>query len=409
MKKVLILTDSVSPPLNAPRMRNLYNNLCKKDYGWQPFLIADFADNAQIYTLFEKPENVYQLKISSSKNVIIWLFQFFVNLFFKPTERKMLKKALQLSENRHFDLILCSVSNIFPMYAAAKLSEKLNIPLVFDFRDINEQWAQQEFNTHSFNFLGLGKPANKIYGKLIVFQRNRLINSAVHITTVSRWHTDFFQKFGKKVSLIYNGFDQTEFFPQVIKNHKFTIVYAGRLSASRVENLHTFFKTLNSMINSRQIDAEKIEIQWYIPENEYVAIDTMTEKYALKHCNRHCAVVANNEIANVLNSSSILLILTSKTSKGVLTTKFFEYAGVEKPVLCIMSDEGELERTIYETNAGLSARNQREIRDFIMAQYQIWQNQGYTQAPVNKEVKARFSRQQQAKQFVDIFNKIVKQ
>ncbi|MDR2824146.1 MAG: hypothetical protein LBB41_02980, partial [Prevotellaceae bacterium] len=192
MNKVLILTDNVSAPLNAPRMRNLYNNLCANNYDWQPFLITDFVEKSQISTLFVNAENVHQLELSPSRNVIIWFFQFVTNLLFKTTEKKMLQKALQISKVQHFDLILCSISNIFPMYAAAKLSKKLNLPLIFDFRDINEQWAQQEFTTHSFNFLGLEKLANKLYGKLIISQRNHLISNAIHIITISQWHTDFF-------------------------------------------------------------------------------------------------------------------------------------------------------------------------------------------------------------------------
>jgi hypothetical protein len=90
-----------------------------------------------------------------------------------------------------------------------------------------------------------------------------------------------------------------------------------------------------------------------------------------------------------------------------MTTKFYEYLGVEKPVLCVMSDEGELEKVIRETNAGIAAQNLQEIKDFIVEQYNLWKQQGYTQMPVNQKIKKQFSRTEQAKQFVEIFDKLI--
>ena len=108
-----------------------------------------------------------------------------------------------------------------------------------------------------------------------------------------------------------------------------------------------------------------------------------------------------NQVGNELRKSSIALILTNLNAKGMMTTKFFEALGCEKPVLCIPSDNGLLAETIRETNAGLASSDINEIKAFITKKYQEWQLNGFTrQAVVHKE---KFSRQQQAQQFEQLF------
>jgi hypothetical protein len=88
-----------------------------------------------------------------------------------------------------------------------------------------------------------------------------------------------------------------------------------------------------------------------------------------------------------------------------MTTKFFEAIGVEKPILCVRSDEECLAQTIQETKAGLAATNVEEVKKFILHHYNQWQKQGYTHIDINN--KQQFSRQTQALQFEEIFNQIL--
>jgi hypothetical protein len=89
-----------------------------------------------------------------------------------------------------------------------------------------------------------------------------------------------------------------------------------------------------------------------------------------------------------------------------MTTKFFEALGVEKPILCVRSDEECLAQVIKETESGLAATCVDEVKKFILHYYDQWQKQGYTH--VNIKNKEQFSRQKQALQFEDIFNKVTK-
>ena len=80
-----------------------------------------------------------------------------------------------------------------------------------------------------------------------------------------------------------------------------------------------------------------------------------------------------------------------------MTTKFYEALGIEKPVLCVRSDEECLAEVIRMTNAGVAATTAEEVKAFILDKYSEWQAKGYTRQAVKG--KQDFSRQQQVQQF----------
>ena len=120
--------------------------------------------------------------------------------------------------------------------------------------------------------------------------------------------------------------------------------------------------------------------------------------------------VPATQIPHILNSSSILLILTNKASqkgpKGTMTTKLFESFAVEKPVLCVRSDESYMEETIRKTETGIAAHTVKEVYGFILHYYLQWKEQGYTTINPNREAIETFSRKKQAEQFIRIFTKL---
>ena len=78
-----------------------------------------------------------------------------------------------------------------------------------------------------------------------------------------------------------------------------------------------------------------------------------------------------------------------------MTTKFFESLAVEKPILCVQSDEAYLAEAIKETHSGLAATRVDEVYDFLKHYYEEWQEKG-----------SNYSRKEQASQFARIFEEI---
>ena len=121
-------------------------------------------------------------------------------------------------------------------------------------------------------------------------------------------------------------------------------------------------------------------------------------------------MVSIQEVPNLLAESSVVLVLNYNSeanhTKGIMTTKFFEAVGVEKPVLCVRGDDGCLSQVIGETNAGVAASSVEDVKNFIREKYNEWQKNGFTRQNVkNKEY---FCRENQAKQFIEIFNTLIK-
>ncbi|MDE6106712.1 MAG: hypothetical protein K2F84_06415, partial [Bacteroidales bacterium] len=145
--------------------------------------------------------------------------------------------------------------------------------------------------------------------------------------------------------------------------------------------------------------------------------------------------IAAERIPEVLNRASVLLVLTNrpptaaptdqtaelartrlyrpwrwafqKTAErrpqGVLTTKLFEAIGVEKPILCVRSDEGPIAGLLRENGQGCAASTVEEVENFLAAAHAQWKAQGYTHTPGKPELRRQYRRDEQARQFERLF------
>jgi hypothetical protein len=174
------------------------------------------------------------------------------------------------------------------------------------------------------------------------------------------------------VQLIYNGYYPSQFYAEDIPSDTFRIAYIGKIYA--------FQSTALVEQAARELNLPHVELNIHTPD---------------------CRPIPLNAVGDELRRSSMALVLTNPNAKGMMTTKFFEALGCEKPILCTPSDNGLLTKTIRDTNAGLASSDMDEIKAFILDKYHEWQQNGFTrQAVINKE---QFSRQQQAQQFEQLF------
>ena len=98
-----------------------------------------------------------------------------------------------------------------------------------------------------------------------------------------------------------------------------------------------------------------------------------------------------------------MLVLTNTRTHGMLTTKFYEALGCDKPILCVPSDKGSLAELIAYTNAGIATDDVEHIKQFITERYHEWQQNGFTrQATQHRE---EFTREAQCEQMEQIIQK----
>ena len=208
-------------------------------------------------------------------------------------------------------------------------------------------------------------PFRRLYRAIHISRRNAVLRVADVVTTVSPWHADFLRQFNPNVHVIYNGFDEAQFYPKDVPTKEFKVSYIGSLAEWQKPAL------------------EKIR--------QLTPVDLHTPQYR---------PIPHDKIAEAIRQSSVMIVLTATHTHGMLTTKFYEALGCEKPVLCVPSDRGELAKLIAYTNAGIATDDMEEIKAFIKEKKQEWQQKGFTrQRTQNRE---EFSRETQCRQMEEI-------
>jgi glycosyltransferase involved in cell wall biosynthesis len=280
-------------------------------------------------------------------------------------------------------------------------------------RDIIEQFPSNE---HISKQLTRSETLNCIIAnvltKKLFRQRNKVLQDAEIVTTVSPWHVDVLEQYARNVYLIYNGFDPELFVPKAVPAKTFKITYTGRLMSAELRDPSLLFEAVANLYAAGKIAPESFRIQFYTDDESEKTLNAIAGKYHVADFMDYFGYVSNHAIPGILNESSVLLLLTNKSDagkspKGIMTTKVFEYLAVEKPVLCVRSDEGCLAETIRETQSGIAANTVEQVERFMMDKYAEWQQNGYTHQQTDRQKVRQFSRKEQAKQFVRIFDSLI--
>ncbi len=400
-RHILILCDAFGPPAFVPRVTSLAREL--QQHGWQVQVMSELMPGCSYHT-----EDFPLALMSYYASGTLWYaYQWIADKLWQAKECAFTQFVEGRTDVRAYDAILCSTFNLFPLLTAARLSQKYSKPLLVDLRDIAEQADASDYFQHRLpRFFGLDKWLNKQYIQRNIRLRNQVLRQAAAVTTVSPWHVAQLQQIQPNTHLIYNGFDATEFVPARQVSATFRIAYTGKLYDFQLPGLQLFAEALRRFLQSTAVHVNDIAVDFYIASEWTDKVRAVCDVPALQ---TH-AFVPRAELIGVLQQASVLLVLTDKTAEhgphGMLTTKFFEALGVEKPVLCVRSDEDCLATAIQQTNAGIAATTADEAAAFLLAKYNEWKAQGYTQQDVqNKEV---FTRQSQALQFDQLLRSLIK-
>ena len=396
-RRILILCEAIAPPAFSPRVITLIEWL--QASGWQCVLITE-----------ECAEQNYNIDICPSYQMPVYKHTLSDKLCWGK-DKALYRFAKQMVDIRSFDLIFCSSYYYFPLYAAQLLAEEYHIALAVDLRDIAEQWGDLDYFTRSITPLKkLNYLIGKIYERKQLRKRNKILRSANLVTSVSPWHQNILSQHNANTHLIYNGYDADAFVPKDIACDKFYITYLGKLYSTQLRDPRLLFEALKQLVEEQAINADLVRVLFHTDPRGMQEIQDLGNDYQITQLLDINGYIPREEILPVMHKSSILLVLTCQSTPtgthGIMGTKFFENIGVEKPILCVRSDEECLAEAIRTTNAGLSATHVEEVKAFILEKYHEWQTHGYTHQPViNKE---QFTRQDAAKRFEQLFLQCIK-
>ena len=378
MKRFLLLSDPPASPGYLPRVRYLCDYLVRQghDMTWltEQYQSLDFAHACPIETI-----RMY------SGGAFDWFVKTVWTLLTDWHNRAFARKALSAIHGG-YDAVIVSAFSDFPLGAAQRIARHLQVPLICDIRDLDEQVNDSRYQyRHQSRWL---MPFRRLYRAIHIRRRDRVLRAADAITTVSPWHADFIKNLTVKrsnsdsgltsnsaaVYIVYNGYDEKQFYPEDIQTKSFTVTYIGSL----------FEWQKPALDKVRRLCAELgIELDLHTPDNKPIAHDAL---------------------GDAIRRSGIMLVLTNTATHGMLTTKFYEALGCAKPVLCVPSDQGDLAELIAYTNAGLASDDEEQIKAFLLDKQNEWKTKGFTrQAVQNRE---EFSRETQCETIKNILNNI---
>ena len=379
---ILVVTDPPAAPGYLPRVRYMCDYLVRR--GYQVTLLTEQyepLDFAHDYPIVAIP--MY------NGSTFDWAVKTLWTLLTDWHNRVFARRALstinfKLSTlNFKYDLVLCTSFSDFPLGAGYRIAKRLGVPLLCDIRDLDEQVDDSRYQYHHrtwWTMLG-----RRLYRAIHICRRNRILRAADAITTVSPWHADFIRHItskrshGAAVHTVYNGYDEAQFYPADLPTDTFRITYIGSL----FDWQHSALQLVRQAIRETGLP---------------VTLDIHTPKDR---------PVAHDRLGDAIRQSNVMLVLTNPRTHGMLTTKFYEALGCDKPILCVPSDQGSLAELIAYTNAGMATDDKEQIKSFIATLYREWQQNGFTRR--HAEHRDEFSRRTQTQQLEQIIINILSQ
>ena len=409
MGKVLILCDEF-PPCSGPRMGYLVKYL--SHLGWEAYVVTGKVParaSFEALTGFAKEVHVVPQKKHSRWNLLHVIPMFWPYDYLRG-EYGILAKARSIAAKQKIDVVLSSCTyEMFPNNSAYAVAREFGLPLVVDIRDLGAQNPSVPFRDM------------RLIEKICYFRVKLGFLSARHsvsvlraadaLVSISPWHVQWLKdRCNGNTFLVYNGYDPEMFFQRAPQaNGCFKIVYTGTLASEASRDYTFLLESVQRLHRRGVIDPRTFQVVFYSGEIEKG--NPIRERIASKGIGDFFSFrdfVQSSEVPSILRDASILLVLTNKNGfHGVMTTKFFEYLAVNRPILCMRSDEGVLEATIRETESGCSARSADEAERFIERLYREWQQNGFTIGTTRSDRIGSFSRKFQAGQFVEIFRQVI--
>jgi len=371
MKKVLLISRGYYPSdlPSAHRVAKFAKYL--PEFGWEPAVICANWNRTNSMGCFD-PELMdkdtfkvvripYITHDDRSISGLIDRFSRKILPVFYPFQlfRDMRRSAVELTTLIQFDAIIATSPPYITLNIADCIHQKKGIPWIADFRDLADEFAD----------------GNKWIKRLHVKQEKILCASSIAMTTVSQPLADILStRYESPVHVVYNGFDPDDFTSlKVDDNEYFTIVYCGLIYSDRTPSL--LFDALDLILDQGKSDLSRLRVRFY-----GVHHDELSRYFKGKSCKRLIQTMGRvpfHAIVEIERKASVLLLLTHSNSKGIMTSKIFEYLAAGKPILSVPGDGDVTDKLIQETKAGIVCGSSDRLADIILNWYREWETTGY--------------------------------
>jgi len=262
-----------------------------------------------------------------------------------------------LIKKENINLVLSTSPPHSTHLLAMKLSKKNRVKWITDFRD---EWVDNSLFYQA-----------KYQDKQKVMEQGVIDNCDHLITLTETAKNNFARKTNtSKIAVIPNGYDEEDFggLDSIkIKSKRLVIGYAGRLN--ELHSPISFFEALRQLIIEGLIHQEKISIEIIGSSENKKWINKFPE---INNIVEFIPYLPHQEMLIRLQTTNVLLLLATKmNSTEFYPAKLFEYFRLGKPILGIISSEGELWNLVSQYGNFYLAKenNIGDIKNKIMSVY----------------------------------------
>jgi glycosyltransferase involved in cell wall biosynthesis len=310
-----------------------------------------------------------------------------------------MQDAMETLPNAKPDAVFATTSTVMGILRTARdFAVPRGIPWIADLRDILEQRPP-----------GNSTWRERFYVRRAIARRSQLLRSAAAQVTISDWHRNRLQACGGPAAhVIYNGFCPERFAAANIAppdRDRFRITYAGSMLDRATRDPTVFFAAMDRLLADGALDPAVCDLDFYGPDSEQVATDYAA--FTSSQLVRAHTMRPQDEMPGVLGRSSLLLLLTSDKTHGVMTSKFYEYLACRRAIICVPRDDGSLASVIDRLQAGLATSDVDALARFIGTRYRQWQDGADLATPQTATELEPFNRRCQARQLAALLTAAV--
>ncbi|MHB2151037.1 glycosyltransferase [Calditrichota bacterium LG25] len=330
-----------------------------------------------------------------------WLSAF---LFLPDSRKKWAQRAWQtiqrLLQKETFDLVLVSIPPYSLSFLIPKIESVFHIPTVLDLRD---PWTLNPYKIHPtpvHRWLDW-KMEKKIIGRVrtgISAYGRVLQHYAANIAGFNQ----------NNWAIIPNGYDEADFnglkTSTVVKDDWFRIGFSGTIY-SHLNHPTPLFRALAALKARKPESGEKI--RFVHVGKSHIDLKKLASRFGLETQVETTGYLPHRQALEKLNQMDCLCFILDDSdarSRFTIGGKVYEYLRLKKPILALVPEEGEAADLVNRTNSGvvISPKKKEQIADVLLN----WLNSRQFEF-VFQNIEP-FRRDYQARQFVQLFERAVK-
>ncbi|MCT4581706.1 MAG: hypothetical protein N4A35_09840 [Flavobacteriales bacterium] len=380
------------------------NWIWETDLGFANIIKIKPIDHPKGYTSVQSIFNFLYHKLNNRKQGFFKRIAWKIGEFFLPINFNI---RLNFDANKliedldKVDYIIATGGPWLMLEYGVQLKAASQAKLVLDYRDpwnavMKDVYLDSLNNKGALSFI-LDKKYRKIEAKLI-----KSADLVISVSDpISKNCNQLLQ--ANQTKTIYNGFDASENNKTPTKqNNFFNITFSGQLRAE--QDLSIFIKGLTLALKQMPELSSLLKVNFIGTQLSPKEVLSPLTNSGLEAILNITPFLPKKEAMSYLKTAQLLLQISFKTKKGIVSSKLIQYLGIHKPIALISNNDDIMERIITETNAGYIFKSSEEFSDFIIKSVVLWKkNQHIPFSPVEENVQFYSFKSQ-----VSIFEKMLK-